>query len=65
MNNFIKEADRLDALEYVTEQADKMTKTEIIIYLINNGFKEAKAWEIADKLKTKGREIAPTKKNKT
>lgn len=51
MNNFIKDADRLDALEYVTEQADKMTKTEIIIYLINNGFKEAKAWEIADKLK--------------
>lgn len=53
MNNFVKEADRLDALEYATEQADKLTKTEIIIYLINNGFKEAKAWEIADKLKNK------------
>ena len=51
---FIKDANRQSALDTVTADREKMTKEEIILYLIVTAdFREAEAWEIADELKNK------------
>ena len=51
---FIREANRQSALDTVTADCEKMTEEEIVLYLLNTAdFREAEAWEIADKLKNK------------
>lgn len=50
---FIREANRQCALDTVTAEREKMTEQEIALYLLNTAdFREAEAWEIADKLKS-------------
>lgn len=49
---FIREANRQNALDTVTADREKMTKDEIISYLLKTAdYKEAEAWGIADELK--------------
>ena len=49
---FIREANRQSALDTVNADREKMTEEEIVLYLLQMAdFREAEAWEIADKLK--------------
>ena len=51
-NAFIREANRQSALDTVTADREKMAEDEIVSYLLKTAeFREAEAWEIAEKLK--------------
>jgi hypothetical protein len=52
-DEFILECNKKTAFEEVSANRDRLTEDEIVIKLIEAGFREMSAWRIAEELKRK------------